>query len=81
MLGRHENGLATLYAHLSRQTVGAGAAVKRGDLVGYSGNTGYSTGPHLHLGLYWASSIEMKSVPPAAGLVPVGVTLDQQIYL
>ena len=80
VLVRHENGLATLYAHLSRQTVGAGAAVKRGDLVGYSGNTGYSTGPHLHLGLYWASSIEMKKrnppppappAPPARGPPPL----------
>lgn len=78
---RHDNNLATLYAHLSRQVVSEGQAVARGDLIGYTGNTGYVTGPHLHFGLYWAPSIVMKSIPPAAGLVPVGVTIDPAKYL
>lgn len=81
ILIKHPNGLATLYAHLSRQIVSKGQTVKRGELIGYSGSTGYSTGPHLHLGLYWAATILMKSVPPASGLVPVGVVLNPEDYL
>ncbi|MEK7180749.1 MAG: peptidoglycan DD-metalloendopeptidase family protein [Patescibacteria group bacterium] len=81
ILIEHPNNMATLYAHLSKQIVQKGAAVKRGDLIGYSGNTGYSTGPHLHFGLYWSPSIIMKSVPPATGLVPVGVVVNPEDYL
>ena len=81
ILIKHENGLATLYAHLSKQIVAKGQTVKRGDLIGYSGSTGYSTGPHLHLGVYWASSIAMKAVPPALGLVPIGVVVNPEDYL
>lgn len=45
---RHDFGLSTRYAHLSRFAVKAGSAVQRGDLVGYVGSTGRSTAPHLH---------------------------------
>lgn len=78
---KHSNNLATLYAHLSRQVVSMGMIVKRGDLIGYSGSTGYATGPHLHFGLYWAPSVIMKSIPPAAGLVPIGVVINPEDYL
>jgi murein DD-endopeptidase MepM/ murein hydrolase activator NlpD len=81
VLIRHGNNLSTLYGHLSKQFVSAGEVVKRGQLIGYSGTTGYSTGPHVHFGLYWTASVELKSIPPAAGLVPVGVTLAPEDYL
>jgi len=48
----HDNGLSTLYAHLSLIKVSEGQTLSRGDVVGYSGNTGYSTGPHLHFTVY-----------------------------
>lgn len=57
---KHMNGLSTLYAHLSLQTAPVGANVVTGDIIGYSGNTGYSTGPHLHFGLYASSGVELK---------------------
>lgn len=46
---RHTNGYFTGYAHLSKQLVKKGDVVKRGDVIGLSGNTGKSTAPHLHL--------------------------------
>ena len=45
----HGNSLATLYGHQSRIVVQAGQSVTRGELIGYVGSTGMSTGPHLHL--------------------------------
>ncbi len=44
----HDNGLTTLYAHLSSYNVSNGQRVSRGDTIAYSGNSGNSTGPHLH---------------------------------
>lgn len=44
----HANGFATYYAHLSNIYVYEGQAVERGQVLGASGNTGWSTGPHLH---------------------------------
>ncbi len=38
----------TLYAHMSKQNVSVGQNVLRGDIIGYAGSTGYSTGPHVH---------------------------------
>jgi len=45
---RHHNGLETLYAHLNRVSVRLNQSVKAGDVVGFVGSTGRSTGPHLH---------------------------------
>src|SRR3546814_17928723 len=48
----HGNGLATAYAHMSRFKVSAGQRVQQGQVIGYVGSTGMSTGPHLHYELY-----------------------------
>jgi murein DD-endopeptidase MepM/ murein hydrolase activator NlpD len=44
----HGNGISTLYGHLSAFAVGQGQQVHRGDTIGYVGQSGRSTGPHLH---------------------------------
>jgi len=45
---RHQLGFTTLYAHLSKIRVRIGNYVKKGQVIGYAGSSGYATGPHLH---------------------------------
>ena len=48
---KHAGGYVSLYAHLSRTRAKKGQKVKKGQVIGYVGSTGRSTGPHLHFGL------------------------------
>lgn len=49
---KHSRGLASGYAHMSRIAVSNGRSVRKGQIIGYIGSTGMSTGPHLHYELY-----------------------------
>ncbi len=49
---QHAGGLVTLYGHNSRLLVYVGEQIQRGQIIAYSGNTGMSTGPHIHYGIY-----------------------------
>jgi murein DD-endopeptidase MepM/ murein hydrolase activator NlpD len=62
---KHNNGINTMYAHLSQINVSAGQAVGTGDVIGYSGETGYATGPHLHFGVYVSSVTQIITLGQA----------------
>lgn len=57
----HSSGLATFYAHCDSIAVPEGAVLRQGELIGYVGSTGWSTGPHLH----WEIRINGLRVDPA----------------
>jgi murein DD-endopeptidase MepM/ murein hydrolase activator NlpD len=91
----HNNGLATAYGHLSVIKAVSGETVKAGDLIGYSGQTGHATGPHLHITVYAANGINGEegarvAQRPAAAckgktytmpLAPTSAYLDPLLYL
>ncbi len=56
---RHDNGLASVYGHLSLVKAKAGDRVRAGDVIAYSGNTGYAFGPHLHLSLFANQGVQV----------------------
>jgi murein DD-endopeptidase MepM/ murein hydrolase activator NlpD len=85
---KHLNGLSTIYGHLSSIRVTSGQEVKTGDLVGFSGNTGYSTGPHLHLGVYATQGVRIEKFINSRGckdailpLADIKAYLDPMLYL
>jgi murein DD-endopeptidase MepM/ murein hydrolase activator NlpD len=53
---RHDNGTQTLYAHMSQDIVSVGQRVSQGEVIGYVGNTGRSSGPHLHFEIRGATN-------------------------
>lgn len=61
----HDDGAMTVYAHLGleKAQVYPGLAVAAGQLIGYSGNTGFSSGPHLHFAVQINKGMELVSVP------------------
>ena len=52
----HCDGFSSLYAHMTRYVVRKGDTVKKGQLIGYMGSTGRSTGPHLHFSIFYNGS-------------------------
>ncbi|MFY9463422.1 MAG: peptidoglycan DD-metalloendopeptidase family protein [Candidatus Sungiibacteriota bacterium] len=62
ILMRHANNLSTLYTHLSAIGVSAGQQVSRGGSIGYSGMTGYATGPHLHFTVFATQGVQVQDI-------------------
>ncbi|MDE2399771.1 MAG: peptidoglycan DD-metalloendopeptidase family protein [Patescibacteria group bacterium] len=89
VLIKYNNGLASTYGHLSLIKVSAGEQVTRGEIVGYSGNTGYSTGPHLHVSVYARDAVDLKTLPSKScpgrvltqPISPINAYLDPLYYL
>ena len=85
----HNNGLATVYGHLSLVKVSVGQKVTPGQIIAYSGSTGYSTGPHLHLSVFQSDSVAItsfasKTCPGAILTIPTAnpqAYLDPMLYL
>ena len=82
----HGGNIQTRYGHLSRLNVAAGQAVHKGDLIGYVGSTGRSTGPHLHYEVriagmavnpipYLQGSVQTASIP--ASQITVASAADE----
>ncbi len=86
---KYDNGLSSAFGHLSLIRATAGQRVNRGEVVAYSGNTGYSTGPHLHVTVYAPNAAEIRTFPskscPGRTLTqPLAATngyLDPMYYL
>ena len=67
VLIRHNNGISTMYAHLSAISVSPGDVVSTGTTIGYSGNTGYSTGPHLHFTVFASQGVQIMTLQEHRG--------------
>ena len=85
---RYDNGLASAYGHLSVISAKSGQRVKTGDVVGYSGSTGYSTGPHLHMSVFAGQGVKISTLKSAVckgtytmPLADIKAYLDPLIYL
>lgn len=87
VLLKHGNNLTTLYAHLSEISVQKGDVVATGQVIGYSGNTGYATGPHLHFTVYASDAVTFKNYTCKSGrstMIPIanpGAYLNPLSYL
>lgn len=76
---RHADGLVTVYAHLSRLLAGAGQRVNTGQVIGLSGSTGNSSGPHLHFETRVGGGYPGPN--PRSVMAARGVTLDSGGFL
>lgn len=87
----HANGLSTLYAHQDVISVTPGQKVATGEVIGYTGNTGYSTGPHLHFTVYAKDGVTVRKFneiktstscgPASTPVAAADAYLDPTLYL
>ncbi len=87
----HANGLSTLYAHQDAINVVPGQRVNTGDVIGYVGNTGFSTGPHLHFTVYAKDGVTVRKFneiktstscgPASTPVAAVDAYVDPMLYL
>ncbi len=86
---KYDNGLSSTYGHLSAISSKVGQKVKAGDIVAMSGNTGSSTGPHLHVNVYASSGVNVQNVPSKScngkiftqPIAALNAYLDPMLYL
>lgn len=86
---KHQNGLTTLYGHMSRHIVTIGQQVTKGEVIGYMGRTGWATGPHLHFTVFASNTLtparagypEGTKSSRSCGPMPVGGDLDPAKYV
>lgn len=86
---KYNNGLSSTFGHLSTISAKAGDKVKTGDIVAFSGNTGHTTGPHLHVAVYASDGVKVDTVPSltCSGktfIMPIAASssyLDPTLYL
>ena len=77
-VGNSKDGYTLLYAHLNRANVKTGDEVHKGDILGFVGETGYATGPHLHFTVFKSASFKIVnrkdcgSTPSGADINPFG---------
>ncbi len=76
---RHEGGLTTLYTHLSAKAVYRGETVLQGQIIGYVGSSGFTTGPHLHFTVYSTNTFRAEN--HWYGLLPLGGSVNPLDYM
>lgn len=82
VLIKHPNGLTSLYGHLDLIKAIPGAQVSEGEIIGYSGQTGYATGPHLHLTLLASQGVEIQRYSSSKNCKNVSIPVaSQNAYL
>lgn len=86
---KYDNGLSSTFGHLSSIIAKVNDKVVAGDVVGLSGNTGHSTGPHLHVTVYASQGADVKIIPSLScsgktfimPIAPTSAYLDPMLYL